>query len=107
MENSEKYTINKTYFTSQDAFYSRNKALTKINMLWLLYDRFGNVSLYRKHHMPFRRLFFNPIQDGLFRGCSRMGGLFASPPPLKLPHISYNDETWHSYTLPKKDPKNV
>ena len=21
--------------------------------------------------------------------------------------ISYNDETWHSYTLPKKDPKNT
>ena len=24
-----------------------------------------------------------------------------------LSHISYNDETWHSYTLPKEDPKNV
>ena len=23
------------------------------------------------------------------------------------PHISYNDETWYSYTLPKEDPKNV
>ena len=22
-------------------------------------------------------------------------------------HISYNDDTWHSYTLPKKDPKNI
>ena len=21
------------------------------------------------------------------------------------PHISYNDKTWHSYTLPKEDPK--
>ena len=20
---------------------------------------------------------------------------------------SYNDETWHSYTLPKEDPKNI
>ena len=31
-------------------------------------------------------------------------GLFGAAP--KNPsHISYNDETWHSYTLPKKDPK--
>ena len=30
---SEKYMIKKTYFTSQEAFYSRIKALTKINML--------------------------------------------------------------------------
>ena len=22
-------------------------------------------------------------------------------------HISYNDDTWHSYTLPKVDPKNI
>ena len=27
------------------------------------------------------------------------------PPPLNLSHISYNDETWYSYTLPKEDPK--
>ena len=26
---------------------------------------------------------------------------------LNLSHISYNDETWNSYTLPKKDPKNI
>ena len=24
-----------------------------------------------------------------------------------LSHISYNDETWHGYTLPKEDPKNI
>ena len=24
-----------------------------------------------------------------------------------LPHRTYNDETWHSYTLPKEDPKNM
>ena len=39
---------------------------------------------------------FNPIQDGPF------WGLFP-----KTYHISFNDETWHSYTLPKKDPKNI
>ena len=30
-----------------------------------------------------------------------------SPPPLNLPHISYNDETWYSGILPKEDPKNM
>ena len=24
-----------------------------------------------------------------------------------LSHISYTDETWHSYTLPEEDPKNI
>ena len=40
----------------------------------------------------------NPIRDGLFRGCSRMGD--------KKTHISCN-ETWRSYTLPKEDLKNI
>ena len=44
---------------------------------------------------------FNPIQDGHFRGCSRMGE------GKNLSHISYSDETWHSYTLPKEDPKSI
>ena len=35
-------------------------------------------------------MLINPIQDGTFRGCSR---------------ISCNDETWHSYTLLKEDAK--
>ena len=49
-----------------------------------------NMHLYRNGHFH-RQLMvsnmletcsvFNPIQDGLFRGCSRMGGLFAHPPP--------------------------
>ena len=46
----------------------------------------------------------NPIQDGHFWGCSRMMEQKA-PSLLHLSHISYNDETWHSYTLPKEDPK--
>ena len=30
------------------------------------------------------------------------------PPPLpKICDISYNGETWHSYTLPREDPKNI
>ena len=42
---------------------------------------------------------FDTIQDGPFRGCSRIGG--------QLSHKSYIYETWHSYTLPKEDPKNT
>ena len=30
-----------------------------------------------------------------------------SPPLRNLSHISYNDEIWQSYTLPKEDPKNI
>ena len=29
------------------------------------------------------------------------------PPFLNLSQLSYNDETWHSYTLPKEDPENI
>ena len=25
----------------------------------------------------------------------------------KICHASYNDKTWHGYTLPKEDPKNI
>ena len=43
---------------------------------------------------------FNPIQYGLFRAAHGWwGGCFLTLLP--------NDETWHSYTLPKKDPKNI
>ena len=31
------------------------------------------------------------------------GGMGQKGPPL----TSYIDETWHSYTLPKEDPKNT
>ena len=31
-------------------------------------------------------------------------GDFLAPLP-KIRHTSYNDVTWHSYTLPKEDPK--
>ena len=29
------------------------------------------------------------------------------PPPKKFSHISYNDETWHSGTLPNKGAKYI
>ena len=38
---------------------------------------------------------------GTAHGWGRGGGV------VKMPHISHNDETWRSQTLPKKDPKNI
>ena len=40
---------------------------------------------------------------GLFQGCSRIGVSKKAPPHPKIYHIfSYNNETWHNYTLPKE-----
>ena len=51
---------------------------------------------------------FNPIQDEPFQGCSWIVGWPKSTLPLpKVSHISYKGEIWHSYTLPKKDQKNI
>ena len=52
------------------------------------------------------------IQDGHFQGYSWMGQGQKGPPLHKWWNwswwkISCNDETWHSYTLPKVDPKNI
>ena len=41
---------------------------------------------------------------GIFGAADGWGG---GPPLSKICHTSYNDETWHSYTLPKEDPKNM
>ena len=43
---------------------------------------------------------------GIFGAVHGWGGQ-KGPTPLDLSHISYNDEIWHSYTLPKEDPKNI
>ena len=42
---------------------------------------------------------------GLFGAAHEWGGQKAPKP--KICHTSYNDETWHSYTLAKEDPKNI
>ena len=50
----------------------------------------------------------NPIEDGAFSGLFRDGWGGAEggkkAPPL---HISHNDETWRSYTLPKRFKKYI
>ena len=63
------------------------------------------INPFSTHHT----ICLNPNQDGLFRGCSRMWGRGGKKalPLQNLSHISYNGEAWHSYTLPKDDPKNV
>ena len=50
----------------------------------------------------------NPIQHGLFRGCSWMGGGKKAPlPKICRTYSTMMNETWHSHTLPKEDPKNI
>ena len=46
---------------------------------------------------------------GLFGAAHRYGGRGGEkrPPPENLPHIFYNDETWHTYALHNEDPKNI
>ena len=39
-----------------------------------------------------------------FLGAAHSWGFLA---PFLKSIISYNDETWHSYTLPKEDQKNI
>ena len=51
-------------------------------------------------------ILINPIQDGLFRSCSRIGGEKALLSLKFVTHILH-DETWYSYTLPKQDPKAI
>ena len=43
---------------------------------------------------------------GLF-GVAQGWGWQKAPPFQNLSHISCNDETWHTYILPKEDPKNI
>ena len=42
---------------------------------------------------------------GIFVAANGKRGVKTGPPPKNLSHISYNDETWHCYTLPKEDLK--
>ena len=44
---------------------------------------------------------------GLFGAAQGWWGQKGSLPKICLSHISCKNETWHSYTLPKVDPKNI
>ena len=45
------------------------------------------------------------FRTSIFRAAHVCGGKKAFFPDMS--HTFYNDETWHSYTLPKEDPKNI
>ena len=87
-----------------------------------IYERLLEWASYFKTGCCGEKYFFESIQHfnfvslltlfrmGIFGAAHRSGGvgwggggLFAQ----NLSHISYNDETWHSYTLAKEDPKNI
>ena len=45
---------------------------------------------------------------GFFGAAHGWGGGGGKRPPLpKICHTSYNDETWHSNTLPKEVPETI
>ena len=58
----------------------------------------------------FRSLVLALFRMGIFGAADRWEGGRAGKKvqlPYNLSHISYNNETCHSYTLPRKDPKNI
>ena len=63
----------------------------------------GNINLvhFRGHDN------FNPIQGGLFWGCSWMGGWGQKGPLPKICHTYPAIMKLGSYTLPREDPKNI
>ena len=60
-------------------------------MSFLNYMRYENYISYVNYmsYINYRTYVFNPIQDRLFRGCSRMGGAFWPP----LPKIRHTNPT--------------
>ena len=84
------------YYT-HSIFIITLKDLAKRLLIKSLFIKHFTLLRFVKENFDFQ--VFNPIQDGPFRGCSRMGGFLA--------HLTYNDETWHSSTLPKEDPKSI
>ena len=70
--------------------------IANITLLFPLYVKWPSAIL-----TLFRMGFF-----GLLTNVGR-GGSKKAPPLWNLSHISYNDETWLSYTSPKEVPKNI
>ena len=83
---------------NQDSNFLRHSFIYKYHVrTWIQFKR-------ENKHLKI--YFSNHIQDEIFQVCSQMGGA-KRPPSINLSYISYNDGTWHSYTLPKEDPKNI
>ena len=84
-----------------EKFYNfrRKESLMKTFLSYVL----GSDFIEKELHNSLTAL--NPIQDGTFRGCSKMGGLKKAA-LWNLSHISYNMKLC-SYTFAKEDPKNM
>ena len=74
------------------------------HLWWLLLERAKNCDpLWTRYET------MNPKSQpcGLFWGYSQMTRGQKGSTSWNLSHISCNDETWHSYTLPEENPKNI
>ena len=90
--------------------YMIDSTFRNINRLFVLsfkyWDNDPSRNSFDKYYIPRVEIKdLNLIQDGPFWGCSLLGG--KKPSPQNLSRLSYNDETWQSYTLPKENPKNL
>ena len=88
----------------------------------IVLDKLLNFKKFIEHTLPESNVFISNLitrtdngkasltlfRMGFFEAAYGWGGLFAPPPPPQNPpHKFYNDETWHSYTLPREVPKNA
>ena len=76
--------------TSLHAFVEKGISKDEEKFLQLLFKKAGVLTLFRME----------------FFGAAHAGGGKA-PPAKNLSDISYNNETWHTYILPKEDSKDI
>ena len=77
-----------------------------IQITTIVYRKIWRKSIFNTplaKHIIFHKLY----SRWTFTGSSWIGGGQKGSPPQNLSHISYNDQNWHSYTLPKEDPKHI
>ena len=92
------FQIKKLYLKCSLNSSLEKKWSAKISRSFTEYPYFSRLFLICTGLTLFRMVFFGA-------GHGWVGAFL--PPSLKPVTLSYNDETWHSYTLPKEDPKNI
>ena len=90
------FQIKKLYLKCSLNSSLEKKWSAKISRSFTEYPDFSRLILICTGLTLFRMVFFGAAHGWV--------GAFL-PPSLKPVTLSYNDETWHSYTLPKEDPK--